>query len=555
MLDRKPSRTSITVSLLALLAAAASCTFRSLDGYQDGPGDPGADGGGTAGASGTAGSAGSAGSAGTDAGPDAGGTGGGSGTLENGSLCTNAGDCISGFCSAGICCDEACDGPCMACTAAAKESGESDGTCGPARDGTDPKNDCDDQGDESCGTDGKCDGAGECRLYVAGTRCGEPTCSMGVKSLPKLCNGEGDCLVPATETCMPLLCMGPVCSTDCLDNTNCMPDEFCDLIENECMAKLADGEACQLGSQCASGFCVDDVCCESECTGPCQACRAELTVANAGVCAPVIGGTDPDDDCADEGATSCGNDGQCNASGACRKYGVTAVCEPASCTGSTQTNAKTCDGAGTCAGNGTVDCSPFNCGASTCLTSCTGSGDCVIGSACVGTTCEGQRANGASCTADDQCMSDHCIDGVCCNTACQGPCKACSAAAKGTGADGVCDDVAAGQDPDDDCATQATSSCGRDGTCDGSGGCRLWASGTVCVPASCGPQMPMNGLFEEQLADTCDGNGNCVDRGSMTCGLYKCGSDSCLTSCMSTADCALGDCITTSQTCYFHIWF
>jgi len=263
-----------------------------------------------------------------------------------------------------------------------------------------------------------------------------------------------------------------------------------------------------------------------------------------------LGGSDPDDDCADQGAASCGNDGKCDGKGACRKYGPTAVCAAATCTGSTQTNAKTCDGSGNCASNGTTDCSPYLCGGAQCGTSCSGSSGCVSGSFCSGGQCQGQKSNGAACSTAQECTSGFCVDGVCCNTGCKDACKACSAAKKGAGSSGTCGNVVAGQDPHNDCTQQQASTCGTDGTCNGAGGCRLWPAGTVCVAGSCALDPANNFTYLQTNPDTCDGSGKCVDKGTVQCGLLICGGNECKTSCATTADCVLGDCV--GGVCYFN---
>src|SRR5689334_18778447 len=66
------------------------------------------------------------------------------------------------------------------------------------------------------------------------------------------------------------------------------------------------GQPCSDASACGTGQCVDGVCCDSPCTGTCQACTAALTGQTDGTCAPVLLGTDPKDQCADEGSTTCG---------------------------------------------------------------------------------------------------------------------------------------------------------------------------------------------------------------------------------------------------------
>ena len=91
------------------------------------------------------------------------GDGGGTPGLPVGTACTQGSACASGFCADGVCCNAACDGLCVTCAAQG-----SVGTCLPADVGTDPRNDCADQGIASCGTDGVCDGTGACRKYSLG---------------------------------------------------------------------------------------------------------------------------------------------------------------------------------------------------------------------------------------------------------------------------------------------------------------------------------------------------------------------------------------------------
>ncbi len=93
-------------------------------------------------------------------------------------------------------------------------------------------------------------------------------------------------------------------------------------------------------------------------------------------------------------------------------------------------------------------------------------------------------AIGGTCQINADCSSGFCVDGVCCNTACLGTCQACSAATKGQGADGTCGNVIAGTPDKINCPSQAPSTCGDDGTCDGNGACRLYAAGTPCRPSA-----------------------------------------------------------------------
>ena len=65
------------------------------------------------------------------------------------------------------------------------------------------------------------------------------------------------------------------------------------------------------------------------------------------------------------------------------------------------------------------------------------------------------------CEVGSECISGFCADGVCCESACMGTCQACIAELTG-GADGTCEPVMAGMDPDDECPG---------GDCDGTGQC------------------------------------------------------------------------------------
>src|SRR5262249_53285576 len=57
---------------------------------------------------------------------------------------------------------------------------------------------------------------------------------------------------------------------------------------------LIEGAQCTAGTDCASGACVDGVCCNEECTGTCMTCAA---VGSLGTCVPAEVGTDPRNEC------------------------------------------------------------------------------------------------------------------------------------------------------------------------------------------------------------------------------------------------------------------
>src|SRR5690349_4194772 len=86
----------------------------------------------------------------------------------------------------------------------------------------------------------------------------------------------------------------------------------------------SNGDGCTTPGQCASGSCVDGVCCESACDAECEACSAAKTGGVSGTCGAVTASSDPDLECADRGAQSCGTNGTgCNGNAdapACNKY-------------------------------------------------------------------------------------------------------------------------------------------------------------------------------------------------------------------------------------------
>src|SRR5215471_9857360 len=136
-----------------------------------------------------------------DGGIDRSGVVGGNGMVANGMACLTDGDCQSAFCRDGVCCHDRCDGACMAC--AMTYTGLENGTCGFARSGSDPRNNCDDQSTANrCGQDGQCDGKGACRKASAGQACSDPACT-GPHTFVSggTCDGAGVCKAGTTMDC------------------------------------------------------------------------------------------------------------------------------------------------------------------------------------------------------------------------------------------------------------------------------------------------------------------------------------------------------------------
>jgi hypothetical protein len=188
-------------------------------------------------------------------------------------------------------------------------------------------------------------------------------------------------------------------------------------------------QTCTTGPQCASGFCVDGVCCDTACNGSCVSCA--LT-GKVGTCSPVKNATDD----------TCGGDSICDPSATCRKN-----------------LGKSCSASNECASGNCVDgvcCTSSACGTCQACGVPGFEGSCTAvprftddaDSGCSGaSTCNGlgecHLENGSACSAGSDCVSLSCTDGVCCNEACDGTCYSCDQA----GSVGTCKSIDGAQDP------------------------------------------------------------------------------------------------------------
>jgi hypothetical protein len=223
-------------------------------------------------------------------------------------------------------------------------------------------------------------------------QCGSGFCVDGV-CCDTAC--DGTCLSCAMTgkvgTCSPVL--------DAQDDT-CGGESTCDA-RGQCHSEL--GKACSAAGDCASGNCVDGVCCASSACGTCQSCAVPGSV---GACAPVAKFTDdPDSDCA--GANTCNGHGACQLKNGSACQGASAcvsqqcadgVCCDESCTG-------TCYGCNQPGSEGT--CKPID-GAQdhSAATACEGATICTTAS---GTTPACKIKDGEACTSNDQCLGGSCL--------------------------------------------------------------------------------------------------------------------------------------------------
>ena len=167
-----------------------------------------------------------------------------------GAVCGAASECASGACADGVCCDSACTGTCVACSAAMKGQG-ADGQCGPIKAGFDPGSECAAQAASTCGQNGSCNGQGACGLHPAGTICAAASCSGATEKSASTCDGSGQCLAGSTKTCIQgYACMGPLCTTGCVDTTACAAGYVCDPAIQGCVLDVGSTSA---SSSSASG--------------------------------------------------------------------------------------------------------------------------------------------------------------------------------------------------------------------------------------------------------------------------------------------------------------
>jgi len=144
--------------------------------------------------------------------------------------------------------------------------------------------DGDDNGD---GGDGNGGDGGDVGLLILseactdGSECVSGNCADGV-----CC--DTSCDQPCEE------CSTGACAavTEADDVSECSGSETCNA-EGECKTK--QGEACTNANDCITGFCKDDVCCDTECTEECFACNYEGT---EGTCTATPNGQSDPPECA-----------------------------------------------------------------------------------------------------------------------------------------------------------------------------------------------------------------------------------------------------------------
>jgi len=212
-------------------------------------------------------------------------------TGSNGSACTSAAQCNSGYCVDGVCCESACTGnPCRSCTTAAAP-----GACAPVPNGT------------SCGTSDPCVGAQACMNGSCtnmgpldcddGNVCSADQCvaHVGCQHAPvaddtscrdtTVCNGEEVCRSGVCRPGTPLACDdGEVCTSDrCDPALGCVHDP------------LPEGQACGQGDVCLGAA----TCRAGVCTSAAPLVCTDADPCTDERCDPALGCQYPPTDCDD----------------------------------------------------------------------------------------------------------------------------------------------------------------------------------------------------------------------------------------------------------------
>jgi hypothetical protein len=219
--------------------------------------------------------------------------------VGTGAACAAPADCVSGFCNDGICCAGACDGACQTCTFGS-------GLCVAVTNADDP---------DTCTGTTTCDATGVCKLKDGQESPNSAMCASGFLSDNVCCDAacSGACDVctnslgaPADGTCAPapkgyagdpacdngLACNGTstMCPASCISDLDCVAASYC-AADGTCQPQNPQAASCNGDCmsppcrECATGSCVDGVCCAvSACTAADECHDPGTCQLGTGVC-------------------------------------------------------------------------------------------------------------------------------------------------------------------------------------------------------------------------------------------------------------------------------
>jgi MYXO-CTERM domain-containing protein len=301
--------------------------------------------------------------------------------------------------------------------------------------------------------------------------CRAASCTDGEAILAATCNGTGTCPASATVDCGAYACSAVVCGSACTTDAECATGHSCDAggacVPNEL------GTACTDGVDCVSGICTDGVCCDTPCSGQCEACDVE---GAAGRCLPVTGaphGTrtactagGAEDPCQ---GTTC--DGAARSQ--CSGFVAGVMCRAAACENGIAALEASCNGTGICPASTTSDCGAYACDGTVCASACTTDDQCGAGFRCDDDgACVARE--GAICVDNFTLRSPDDVMVDCSPYRCEGSaCLTTCVASTDCAADHYCDTLSTFQCVPFDGSTDGTGSSDDGGGSDGGCGCRM----------------------------------------------------------------------------------
>ena len=215
----------------------------------------------------------------------------------------------------------------------------------------------------SCGTTGVCDGTGACERYSgnAGVVCADEACIGFMRTTTGDLRQRGRLLGrDARSSCTPF---------QCATRRQDLPDDAARRTPTACRPTAASTAAAARSRSAPPAAPTPSATRRSArragaarppAPGPASRARSP---GSEGTCRNVPDGQDPLGQCADEGAATCGLDGQCDGTGACRKYAVTTMCGTDSCSAGAERVGRRCDATGTCAPGHACDRAARTCAA------------------------------------------------------------------------------------------------------------------------------------------------------------------------------------------------
>jgi hypothetical protein len=180
-----------------------------------------------------------------------------------------------------------------------------------------------------------------CSPYTCGSSSCRSTCTDQSHCVSSYwCNGSSQCVAEGgngtgcvndyectSDSCVDSVCCDGACTgfcMSCLGAETGGSDGTCGNVQSgrnpdgDCPSGACDGNGkCEDGTDCSSDssicgstHCVDGFCCNSACTGACEACRGDWTTPDDdGTCNPITDGTDPKLLCPDGGSGGSGTGG------------------------------------------------------------------------------------------------------------------------------------------------------------------------------------------------------------------------------------------------------